>query len=129
MIQKLEVSKLFFYLFKTHKRNLLYIHIKGRMLIHTRNFLTLPSVQDRLHYLFLVVPLPCVTNSRYMTHTHLLDMMKSIGYTKCLHHHFSNKLAYYLFELTEKTNTRKVQWKKKVLEDGGGKNNFCVVIE
>ncbi|OBZ84581.1 25S rRNA adenine-N(1) methyltransferase [Choanephora cucurbitarum] len=102
---------------------------RGRMLIHTRNFLTLPSVQDRLHYLFLVVPLPCVTNSRYMTHTHLLDMMKSIGYTKCLHHHFSNKLAYYLFELTEKTNTRKVQWKKKVLEDGGGKNNFCVVIE
>ncbi|KAI8053158.1 putative methyltransferase-domain-containing protein [Gilbertella persicaria] len=102
---------------------------RGQMLIHTRNFLTSPTISDRLHYLFLVVPLPCVTNSRYMTHIHLLEMMTSIGYTKCLHHHFSNKLAYYLFELTEKTNVKKVHWKKKVIQDGGGKNNFSVVIE
>jgi 25S rRNA (adenine2142-N1)-methyltransferase len=101
------------------------------MLIHTRDFLTLPSISNRLHYLFLVVPLPCVNNSRYMTHEHLLTMMKSIGYSKCIHHHFSNKLAYYLFELTAVPNTKKLNWKKKILpgKEGGGRNNFAVVIE
>lgn len=100
------------------------------MLIHTRDFLSSPSVKDRLHHLFLVVPLPCVDNSRYMTHDYLLDMMESIGYTKCIHHHFSNKLAYYLFELTEMKTTH-VSWKKKILpgKEGGGRNNFAVVIE
>lgn len=66
-----------------------------------------------------------------MTHDYLLSMMKSIGYTKCIHHHFSNKLAYYLFELTDVPNTKHVNWKKKILpgKEGGGRNNFAVVIE
>jgi 25S rRNA (adenine2142-N1)-methyltransferase len=101
----------------------------GQMLIQTRNFLTLPTLLNRLHYLFLVVPLPCVDNSRYMTHEHLIAMMRSIGYTKCINHHFSNKLAYYLFELEGVPNTSKLNWKKKILQDGGGRNNFAVVIE
>ncbi|KAL9546631.1 hypothetical protein MBANPS3_006571 [Mucor bainieri] len=102
---------------------------RGQMLKHTRDFFTLPSVPGRLHHLFLVVPLPCVNNSRYMTHEHLLKMMGSIGYTKCIHHHFSNKLAYYLFELTGLPNTKHVEWKKKILQEGGGRNNFAVVME
>lgn len=101
------------------------------MLIHTRDFFTSVMTANRLHYLFLVVPLPCVTNSRYMTHEHMLSMMASIGYTKCIHHHFSNKLAYYLFELVQKPSTRSICWKKKILpgRDGGARNNFCIVIE
>lgn len=65
-----------------------------------------------------------------MTHEHLLDMMKSIGYTKCINHHFSNKLAYYLFELEGLPSTKHVQWKKKIIpgKEGGGRNNFSVVI-
>ncbi|KAI7901677.1 putative methyltransferase-domain-containing protein [Cokeromyces recurvatus] len=104
---------------------------RGQMLIHTRNFLSSPILcKNRLHYLFLVVPLPCITNSRYMTHEHLLSMMTSIGYTKCIHYHFSNKLAYYLFELTKLSKINTV-WKKRVLpgKEGGGRNNFAVVIE
>ncbi|KAI8645365.1 putative methyltransferase-domain-containing protein [Parasitella parasitica] len=102
---------------------------RGQMLKHTRNFFSLPSITDRLHHLYLVVPLPCINNSRYMTHEHLLKMMGSIGYTRCIHHHFSNKLAYYLFELTSLTDTNNVSWKKKILQDGGGRNNFAVVME
>ncbi|GAA5805652.1 putative methyltransferase-domain-containing protein [Helicostylum pulchrum] len=104
---------------------------RGQMLIHTRHFLTSPSISNRLHYLFLVVPLPCIDNSRYMTHEHLLSMMTSIGYTKCIHHHFSNKLAYYLFELTTVPSTKNISWKKKILpgKEGGARNNFAVVIE
>lgn len=101
------------------------------MLIHTRQFLTAPTITNRLHYLFLVVPLPCVDNSRYMTHEHLISMMASIGYTHCIHHHFSNKLAYYLFELKGVPNTKRLSWKKKILpgKEGGARNNFAVVIE
>lgn len=104
---------------------------RGQMLIHTRDFFTSPTVTNRMHHLFLVVPLPCVKNSRYMTHEHMLAMMASIGYTKCLHHHFSNKLAYYLFELAGKPMLKNVSWKKKILpgRDGGARNNFCVVME
>ncbi|KAL0083675.1 nucleolus protein [Phycomyces blakesleeanus] len=104
---------------------------RGKMLIQTRNFLPPLSDTNRLHYLFLVLPLPCVNNSRYMSHEHLLTMMKSIGYTNCIKHHFSNKLAYYLFELTETPVTKKLDWKKKILpgREGGERNNFSVVME
>ncbi|KAI9486706.1 MAG: putative methyltransferase-domain-containing protein [Benjaminiella poitrasii] len=105
---------------------------RGQMLIHTRNFLSSPDIcPNRLHYLFLVVPLPCINNSRYMTHEHLLSMMISIGYTRCINHHFSNKLAYYLFELTTPPKRITTIWKKRVLpgKEGGGRNNFAVVIE
>jgi 25S rRNA (adenine2142-N1)-methyltransferase len=101
------------------------------MLIHTRDFLSATNLTDRLHYLFLVVPLPCVTNSRYMAHEHLVSMMKSIGYSHLIHHHFSNKLAYYLFKLNGKPPLKNVLWKKKMItgKQGGGHNNFSVVIE
>ncbi|KAI8878662.1 hypothetical protein K501DRAFT_195313 [Backusella circina FSU 941] len=104
---------------------------RGQMLIHTRDFLSLPHLTDRLHYLFLVVPLPCITNSRYMTHQHLLNMMTSIGYSHLIHHHFSNKLAYYLFELKGKPPLKGVEYKKKMIpgKEGGGHNNFSVIIE
>ncbi|PHZ14521.1 uncharacterized protein RHIMIDRAFT_199806 [Rhizopus microsporus ATCC 52813] len=96
-----------------------------------KNFFMPITTTDRLHYLFLVVPLPCVTNSRYMTHEHLLEMMASIGYTNCIHHHFSNKLAYYLFELVCKPNTKNITWKKKIIpgKEGGARNNFCIVMQ
>ncbi|KAJ8654399.1 hypothetical protein O0I10_009968 [Lichtheimia ornata] len=95
---------------------------RGQMLIHSRDFL----LDNGL--LFLVLPLPCITNSRYMSHDHLLQMMNDIGYTTCIQHHFSNKLAYYLFQLDNNTKTYPA-FKRKVLSDGGGKNNFSIVIQ
>ncbi|KAI8384522.1 putative methyltransferase-domain-containing protein [Radiomyces spectabilis] len=103
---------------------------RGQMLLHTRNFLFSPVVKDRLHLLYLVLPLPCIDNSRYMSHDHLMAMMASIGYSHCIKHHFSKKLAYYLFEY--KANLRpKTAWKKKILpqQEGGGRNNFAIVID
>ncbi|KAI8146355.1 nucleolus protein [Fennellomyces sp. T-0311] len=95
---------------------------RGRMLLHTRDFL------DPDGYLFLVLPLPCIDNSRYMSHEHLMSMMQSMGYGHCVEHHFSNKLAYYLFQLTsEKAKCR--SFKKEILTDGAKRNNFAIIID
>ncbi|KAG0313594.1 hypothetical protein BGZ99_008721 [Dissophora globulifera] len=49
--------------------------------------------------LYLVLPLPCIQNSRYFDHELLLEMMTSLGYTTLVNHHFAKKLAYYAFRL------------------------------
>ncbi|CAO3685590.1 unnamed protein product [Umbelopsis vinacea] len=101
---------------------------RGNMLIHTRDFF--PSQRadfKNQRLLYLVLPLPCITNSRYFSHDHLLAMMDSIGYSKCIDYHHSNKLAYYLFEMTAKV-AQIPDWKKKILKDAKGRNNFSIVM-
>ncbi|KAI8068074.1 putative methyltransferase-domain-containing protein [Gongronella butleri] len=100
---------------------------RGKMLMHTRDFFYAIQDTDKLHYLFLVLPLPCITNSRYMTDDHLRAMMTDMGYTLC-DHHFSNKLAHYLFELKGKPKVKHGAWKKQELRPGGKRNNFSIVI-
>ncbi|KAI9495038.1 nucleolus protein [Zychaea mexicana] len=95
---------------------------RGRMLLHTRDFLNMDGL------LFLVLPLPCINNSRYMSPEHFMTMMQSMGYGLCIEHHFSNKLAYYLFKLT-KDNTKCPGFKKQIINDGATRNNFAIVIE
>ncbi|CAO3636781.1 unnamed protein product [Cunninghamella blakesleeana] len=99
---------------------------RGQMLIHTRDFFFNISQSSKLHHLFIVLPLPCINNSRYMSNDHFLSIMTSIGYS-LIHHHFSHKLAYYLFELSSIPKAIP-EFKKKILKDGGGKNNFCILI-
>jgi 25S rRNA (adenine2142-N1)-methyltransferase len=68
-----------------------------------------------------------------MTHDHFTAMMISLGY-QTVHHHFSNKLAYFLFRLRadppDATKPTNLAWKKKTLpgKEGGGRNNFCITI-
>lgn len=103
------------------------LHLVGEMLMQARRLLLTDS-ETRL--LFFVVPLPCITNSRYMSHEHLLAMMQSIGFSRCIEHHFSNKLAYYLFELDTKPPRKVPEWKKTMLpgKEGGKRNNFAIVL-
>jgi 25S rRNA (adenine2142-N1)-methyltransferase len=78
--------------------------------------------------LFLVLPLPCIVNSRYMTETHLNEMMSTLGYA-LLHTKQSAKLYYSLWRLEERPNgaSRKT-FRKVKLNDGVGRNNFCVEL-
>ncbi|KAI9095166.1 putative methyltransferase-domain-containing protein [Phlyctochytrium arcticum] len=96
---------------------------RGIMLSRTREFL-LPN-----GLLFLVVPLPCVTNSRYMTHKHLLDIMSSLHF-RVQEHRFSPKLAFYLFKLDGHSTTLLPPgtWSKKEIHPGVSRNNFCICI-
>jgi 25S rRNA (adenine2142-N1)-methyltransferase len=78
--------------------------------------------------LFLVLPLPCIVNSRYMTETHLIEMMSALGYV-LLHTKQSAKLYYSLWRLEggAKVQSRKT-FRKVKLNDGVGRNNFCVEL-
>ncbi|KAG0345852.1 hypothetical protein BG004_002943 [Podila humilis] len=49
--------------------------------------------------LYLVLPLPCIDNSRYMDHALLVEMMDYLGFSTLVKHHFAKKLAYYVFQL------------------------------
>ncbi|KAJ3180529.1 hypothetical protein HDU87_002038 [Geranomyces variabilis] len=94
--------------------------LRGDMLIHARRFL-LPR-----GLLFLVLPLPCVKNSRYMSHAHLLAILKSIGY-ELVKHHFARKLALYLLRRVEQFKLQ--DWTKTQMNPGIERNNFCIVVK
>jgi 25S rRNA (adenine2142-N1)-methyltransferase len=98
---------------------------RGRMLLHARQFLNHGKL------LYVVLPLPCLTNSRYMTHQHFIALMASIGFVVLEHHH-ATKIANYLFRLetTSLTPESSPQFaRKSILNDGKTKNNFSIVIK
>lgn len=104
---------------------------RGEMLKRLTKFLR-PAKEDAeilkpsMPFLFLVLPLPCVENSRYVDEPLLLQIMKSLGFLK----HFSKnttKLCYYLFTWNGQVVARKSG--KKKLRDKPAMNNFCIVME
>jgi 25S rRNA (adenine2142-N1)-methyltransferase len=76
--------------------------------------------------LFLVLPAPCVTNSRYLDEERLEGIMESLGY-KLVKRKLSSKLIYGLWCLREEP--RKVTWKKEEIRSGKSRNNFAVVMK
>ncbi|KAK9722291.1 25S rRNA (adenine2142-N1)-methyltransferase [Basidiobolus ranarum] len=95
---------------------------RGIMISKTRDFL-LPS-----GFLFFVVPLPCVTNSRYLNHEYLREFMLNLGF-KLVSCHFAKKLAYYLFQLGKPTKTIQEKFQRKnLINDGPGRNNFSMML-
>ncbi|KAF9974770.1 hypothetical protein BGZ73_001764 [Actinomortierella ambigua] len=95
--------------------------------------------------LYLVLPLPCIDNSRYMDHELLVDMMRYLGCSTLLDHHFAKKLAYYAFRFDSESpagqgtviktpSTRKVaatsgpRFPKKLRHDKPNRNNFCIIL-
>jgi len=73
--------------------------------------------------LFVVLPLPCVSNSRYLTREHFLDIMRSLGYTLNQSKE-SKRIAYWLFHWNGEMQEQ--AWKKKVINEGRGRNNFAI---
>jgi 25S rRNA (adenine2142-N1)-methyltransferase len=104
---------------------------RGEMLKRTCKFLRAsPPVElhpDGLPALFLVLPAPCVKNSRYLTEKHLLHIMRSLGY-QLKHKKISPKLVYYLWRYNAAA-TKAMKVPKKKLSNGREKNNFCIVLE
>ena len=75
---------------------------RGEILRHSARFLV-PGTG----LLYLVLPLPCIDNSRYMDHELLVEMMAALGYTTLVNYHLAKKLAYYAFRLDTATGENK----------------------
>lgn len=86
---------------------------------------------DKLTYLFIVLPLPCINNSRYMTLDYFTEMMNSLGF-RSVKHHEAKKVCYFLFSYNTSKTTNQTKHKdfskKHKLQDGPGMNNFSITL-
>ncbi|KAH7393215.1 putative methyltransferase-domain-containing protein [Cadophora sp. MPI-SDFR-AT-0126] len=105
---------------------------RGKMLLRTLNFLrAVPSSEGLAAFLpslFLVLPAPCVTNSRYLDEAKLENIMQSLGYVE-VKKKLSNKLVYYLWRKDASKPQPTVPFKKEELRSGGSRNNFAIVLK
>ncbi|KAF2637713.1 hypothetical protein P280DRAFT_482633 [Massarina eburnea CBS 473.64] len=104
---------------------------RGEMLKRVTQFLRRDNVSinpenSMSPAVFLVLPLPCVENSRYLDEQMLLRIMSNLGLT-LVNKKITPKLCYYLFNFTGK-GTGKKAGKRKV-RDGPAMNNFCIIVE
>ena len=93
------------------------------MLKRTTVFLRTSKRGDVFPALFVVLPLPCVENSRYLTTEHFLDMMSSLGYI-LKESKQSKRIAYWLFHWNGTLN--ETSWTKKIIREGAKRNNFAI---
>ena len=76
--------------------------------------------------LFLVLPAPCVSNSRYLNEERLSVIMNSLGYTLS-RRKLTAKLIYYLWKY-EKSTVWKGTYGKTEVNPGRTRNNFVIVL-
>ncbi|GAA5963547.1 hypothetical protein JCM3765_006277 [Sporobolomyces pararoseus] len=107
---------------------------RGHFLLHAHSYLKLESPG----YLYLVLPLPCLTNSRYLTHQHLRSIFNSTNW-EVVAHHDSNKLTHWFLKEINKGEGEGGEggrrgdgkiWKREELRKGvTPRNNFCIVVK
>ncbi|KAF6241504.1 hypothetical protein HO173_000214 [Letharia columbiana] len=77
--------------------------------------------------LFLVLPAPCVANSRYLDEERLNAIMESLGYKRAKRK-LSAKLVYYLWKYEAGKAERSKVFKKEEIRSGKSRNNFAIVL-
>lgn len=103
---------------------------RGEMLLRFQDFF---KASKKTTYLFLVLPLPCVANSRYMDKDTFRSILETLGY-KQIRYREAKKLAYWLFEFNTsdkgKLDHRELSsyYKKTKLSDKPNMNNFSIVL-
>lgn len=102
---------------------------RGDMLKRVSGFLrSSQCAQDAIFpALFLVLPVACVTNSRYMDKAKLEAIMESLGYEK-RHQKMSAKLVYYLWHWTGSSQLEPKAFKKQEVRGGKSRNNFAITM-
>ncbi|GMK59331.1 hypothetical protein CspeluHIS016_0703460 [Cutaneotrichosporon spelunceum] len=80
--------------------------------------------------LFIVLPLPCVSNSRYTTVESFKQLVTALGF-KLEQEQWRprGKVAYWLFRWRSTTEDVVKFKRKKILNDGPTRNNFTILIE
>lgn len=82
-------------------------------------------------FLFLVLPLPCLSNSRYMTDERLVSIMDHLGF-RSIEQHQSQKLVYMLFKWSSQrfsNRSHSTRFGKVEVNAGKNRNNFAVILE
>ncbi|ORY81525.1 putative methyltransferase-domain-containing protein [Protomyces lactucae-debilis] len=100
---------------------------RGRFLLHLTAFLPPSADTNHRHWLFLVLPAPCVVNSRYMTLEILTDMLETVGFTM-RESKMTDRMAYWLLERTGPVKTGKT-FKKQEQRKGSNRNNFWIPLQ
>jgi hypothetical protein len=77
--------------------------------------------------LLVVMPRACMDNSRYMTQERFVAIIEAQGFT-LLRDKLSTRLAFYVLQ-QDSSKRRQRGFKKELLREGGGMNNFSVVLE
>ncbi|KAG8762564.1 hypothetical protein FRC11_008807 [Ceratobasidium sp. 423] len=106
---------------------------RGKMLSIAHDILRPPNSSANGGLLFLVLPTPCVANSRYMTPDHLVSICARLGFTlirdRCKP---GGKVAYWLFvRLDGQPDAPQASTsftKKTVLRAGSDRNNFSILL-
>ncbi|KAK0711141.1 putative methyltransferase-domain-containing protein [Lasiosphaeris hirsuta] len=108
---------------------------KGEMLRRTVKFLhepdrylASPTLTASFPSLFLVLPAPCVLNSRYMDEEKLFAIMTSLGYKKTASK-TTQKLVYYLWRKDPSSPPIGQTFSKTELRAGSFRNNFAIVFK
>ncbi|EEB07892.1 fungal protein [Schizosaccharomyces japonicus yFS275] len=98
---------------------------RGDILLHCTRLLKPPTEQMKSLF-FLVLPAPCVLNSRYMSLETISKMMEDLGlftvYTKT-----TAKIVYLIYEYRKEPKSV-IVWKKKELFKGATRNNFFIPL-
>jgi 25S rRNA (adenine2142-N1)-methyltransferase len=107
---------------------------RGEMLRRTTQFLRAPGryiddlqLSANFPSLFLVLPAPCVANSRYLDEEKLVAMMESLGYVKVATK-TTQRLVYYLWRRDRVCKGKGGSFSKKEIRSGPTRNNFAVVL-
>ncbi|KAG9318141.1 nucleolus protein, partial [Chiua virens] len=95
---------------------------RGRMLVLAHTFLRASGM------LFLVLPLPCVENSRYMTFERLDGLMGAVGFVEVARRwREGGKICYWLYKKVHGRGGSEEFRRKRVCREGR-RNNFCIVL-
>ncbi|KAH8829624.1 putative methyltransferase-domain-containing protein [Flagelloscypha sp. PMI_526] len=80
--------------------------------------------------IFIVLPLPCIFNSRYTTPEHFDSLLECIGFDKVRSHwKTGGKMAYWLFrKSTPPVTCSRTTFQKKTVLRTGNRNNFLIKL-
>ncbi|KAI9894461.1 MAG: hypothetical protein M1814_003219 [Vezdaea aestivalis] len=104
---------------------------RGDMLSRASLYLRKPNLDSDARFLpclFLVLPAPCITNSRYLTEHRLSAIMNQLGY-KLLERKLTSKLIYFLWHYVGQASVPGENFRKIQVHPGKSRNNYAIVIE
>ncbi|CAK7213679.1 25S rRNA (adenine2142-N1)-methyltransferase [Sporothrix curviconia] len=85
-------------------------------------------IQKYFPSVFMVLPEPCIANSRYLNEEKLADMMSALGFD-LLESKVSQRLVYYLWVRKRPAPRTVPRFPKKELRSGPTRNNFSIVLK